>query len=133
MKTTNNPQVLVLWGANFDEQMAVTWISALRQSGLWVKVVGLRGHRVDGVYGVALIPDMTLSQALPLAKSVQCIVVPCHVPYLYSLDNDPRVRLLLQAASQQQVQIIVGNADPENVMRLVQPDYFVKPFSSKSQ
>ena len=41
--------------------------------------MGLRRQRVSGICGVALMPDMTLSQALPLAETVRYVVVPCHM------------------------------------------------------
>ena len=62
-----NDYVLVLWAERFDEAAATIFVTVLREAGLRVKVVGLTPPPVSGAHGLALVPDLSLDQALPLA------------------------------------------------------------------
>ncbi len=58
--------VFVLWGDRFEEVAATIFVAELRQAGLRVKVVSLTRRRVNGGHGLALLPDLTLEEALPV-------------------------------------------------------------------
>ncbi|MEM7531999.1 MAG: DJ-1/PfpI family protein [Chloroflexota bacterium] len=115
------PDVMVLWGENFDEQMATTFVTQFREAGFHVKLVGLRGRQMTGMRGLALMPDMTLSQALPLASMVRCVVLPCHSPYLTQLDNDPRIQDFFQDANDNEAQVVTGQIHVAELEKLTNP------------
>ena len=117
----NLPQIFVLWGENFDERMAISIVSKLRESSLRVKIVGLRGKQTPGMYGVTVVPDMILSQALPLAKLADCVVVPCHSPHFAQIDNDPRVHDFFQEASSNNAQFVTGKASLAEMEKMTNP------------
>ena len=108
-------------GENFDEQMATTFVAQFREAGLRVKIVGLRHKQTSGTYGVALVPDMTLSQALPLASQVRCVVLPCHLPYLTHLENDPRIEDFFQDAGRNDAQFVTGRVELSELGQFVKP------------
>ena len=119
------PQVLVLWGEQFDGEMAVMFLTQLRQAKVRVKLVGLRGKSTAGLYGISLLPEMTLSQALPIAKFVSSIVIPCHSPHLVSMGNDPRIRDFFNEADNNQVQFVVGRVREEEVKQFMTPAHVI--------
>lgn len=83
--------IFVLWGSNFNEAVAAIFVTELRQAGLRVKVVGLDGELPVGSYGLALAPDMPLSQALPLANRTICVIAPCDAQQWRRIQHDPRL------------------------------------------
>jgi hypothetical protein len=83
--------VFVLWGDKFEETTAATFITELRKAGLLVKLVSLNSRQIRGAQGLALIPDLTLGQALPLAVNAICVIIPYTSPDLKQLKNDPRL------------------------------------------
>lgn len=99
---------LVLWGAGFEETAAVIFTTALRRAGLPVKVVGLVGPQAAGIHGLALHPDMTLSEALPLAGQTKCVVIPCSPATAHQMENDPRVPLFFKEAVANKAQFILS-------------------------
>lgn len=115
------PDIFVLWDENFDEQMAITFVSKFRSAGLQVKLVGLQGGQAAGRYGVGLIADMTLSQALPLANSANGVVLPCHSPHFREIDNDPRVQIFFQAASKNKAEFMTGQVRVSELERFMNP------------
>src|SRR4051794_590737 len=100
--------IFVLWGNNFEEAAAAIFVSELRQAGLRVKVVGLRGPTAPGVHGLALMPDLTLGQALPLAGKASGIVLPCAAKRLSQLANDPRFIDFFQQADANHALFVLG-------------------------
>ena len=83
--------IFVLWGSNFNEAVAAIFVTELRQAGLRVKVVGLDGELPVGSHGLALSPDMPLSQALPLASRALCVIAPCDAQQWRHIQHDPRL------------------------------------------
>lgn len=92
--------IFVLWGSNFNEAAATIFVTELRQAGLRVKVVGLDGDSPVGVNGLALVPDMPLSKALPLAKRARCVIVPCDACQWQRIHDDPRLTDFLRQSQQ---------------------------------
>ena len=104
--------VFILWGHHCHEAAATIFVTALREAGLRVKVVGLSGQRIAGVYGLALTPDIMLDQALRLAQRAICVVSPCDAASLRRFGNDPRLGDFLQQAHANHAQFVMGEADP---------------------
>jgi putative intracellular protease/amidase len=111
-------QVLVLWGDKFEEATAALFVSELRKVGLRVKVVGLTPPKIRGAYGLALEPDLTLDQALPLATKTTCLVIPHSLPGLKRLKNDPRLEQFFDQALQKRAKIIIGSLNGSEITEL---------------
>ncbi len=103
------PYCAVLWGASFEETVAVIFIAALRQAGLSVQLIGLIGPQAAGTYGLALYPDMSLSDALPLASQTICILIPCDPTTARRIENDPRVCTFFEEAAMNNALFIVSD------------------------
>lgn len=108
---------LVLWGARCDEAAAAIFITTLRAAGLRVWVVGVSGGRIAGVHGLRIQPDLTPSQALPLASHTICVVIPCTDTLLMRFLNDPGVDALLCSAARAQAQFVVSPALMQSPLR----------------
>lgn len=109
--------VFVLWADRFDETLAALFVAELRKAGLRVKLVSLAGQPSSGVYGVTLVPDLTLEQALPLARYATAVVIPCGAAGFSRLQNDPRMAEFLVQTSQVGATFVVnqsGVADLES-------------------
>lgn len=100
--------IFVLWGHNFDEQMATIFVTELRRAGWLVKVVGLTPGTLSGVHGLALLPDLTLGQALPLASRAVCIIIPTTSLDFDYLHTDPRLHNFIQQATVHGAQFVIG-------------------------
>ena len=81
----------ILWANLFEEMLAVVFATELRRVGLSVKVVGLRHRRTPGAYGLALMPDITLEDAIHRAHEAICVIVPCDESGMKQLEGDPRL------------------------------------------
>ena len=90
--------IFVLWGEYFQELTATLFITLLREAGKTAKVVSTTGRRTKGAHGLAIVSDMTLEQALPLAVNTSCIVIPGGFSTLQRLRCDPRIQLLFERA-----------------------------------
>jgi len=104
----SNDIIFVLWGDNFEEAAATIFVTELREAGLRVKVVGLTPPNIKGSRGLALVPDLTLEQALPLAGQSVCLVIPCASPGIKRLNNDPRLGQLFRLARSNKAKFVVG-------------------------
>jgi len=101
---------VVLWGSSFEEMVAVIFVTALRQAGLPVQLIGLIGPHAAGVHGLALSPDMTLSEALPLARQTMCILIPCDPTTVCRIENDPRICTFFAEAAMNDALFIVSDS-----------------------
>jgi putative intracellular protease/amidase len=110
--------VFVLWGSEFEEMTATIFVTELRRAGLWVKVVGLTRRRSNGVCGLALVPDLTLEEALPLACHTICVVIPCGWPNLKRLKNDPRLPDFFDQAHTNQAKFVIGPLREADLVKL---------------
>ena len=100
--------VFVLWGEKFEEDTAAIFVTELRKAGLRVKVVGLAPQHINGAHGLALVPDLTLDQALPLANHTTCLIVPYKSRGIKRLNNDPRVQKFFAQALANQARFVFG-------------------------
>ena len=94
-KGRKRPTVFVLWGTHFDEAAAVLMITALREVGTRVKVVGLSGPCAKGIHGLGLQADCTLDEALAAVDQAIAVVIPCTMACFQRFWVDPRVRALV--------------------------------------
>jgi hypothetical protein len=100
--------IFVLWSDGFDEMVATAFVTELREAGLLVKVVGLTLRQISGAHGLALMPDLTLDQALLLASQATCVIIPSAIGRRKQLNNDPRLRQFFEQARANQAQFITG-------------------------
>lgn len=91
--------VLIPLAQGCEELEAVTVIDLLRRAGITVVTAGLDDKPVKASRGVVLIPDTTLDKALTHAFDM--VVLPGGLPGADHLNNDPRIRQLLQAMAKQ--------------------------------
>ena len=77
-----------------EELEAVTVIDLLRRAGIEVVTAGLTEGPVQASRGVVLVPDTTLDAALE--QSFDMVVLPGGQPGSDNLEQDPRIRRLLQ-------------------------------------
>ena len=101
--------VFVLWGDGFDEMVATAFVTELREAGLLVKVVGLTPPQISGARGLALMPDLTLGQALPLASQTIALIIPVAARWSDQLYNDPRLGKFFEQAHSNQAKFIIGS------------------------
>lgn len=99
----------VLWSEQFEELPATTFVIQLRKVGLRVKLVSLDRRRITGTNGLALLPDFTLEEILPLARKAIAIIIPCGSFGVKQLDNDPRLSDFFQQAHESGAQFIIGH------------------------
>lgn len=110
--------VFVLWGERFEETTAAIFVTELRNAGLRVKVVGLTPRRISGTYGLALVPDLSLDEAVTIASEARALILPSPVRVLKRLRNDPRLSLLFQQAQANRAVVVVGAFDEKDVQAL---------------
>ena len=90
--------ILVLWGEGGEEAVAAIFVAELRAAGRLVKLVGLGGKRFAGVHGLALVPDLTLGQALAHADNALYVIAPFTGAALQRFASDPRLQQLCERA-----------------------------------
>ena len=117
--TRNQAIVFVLWADNFDEVATAVFVTELRKAGLRVKVVGLTPRQLSGIYGLILVPDLTLDQALAVAEQAICLVIPHNLQGVWSLDYDPRVKQLFISISANQGRFVIGPSTPSTANQLL--------------
>ena len=105
--------VFVLWGDGFDEAVATILVTELRELGLLVKIVGLTPRQISGARGLALVPDLTLDQALPLASQTIGLIVPAISRWHESFNNDPRLHQFFDQAHLNQAVFVIGHWDDD--------------------
>lgn len=107
--------VFVLWADHFDAAAAAIFVTELREAGLTVKLLGPASHRSSGSHGLALVPDLTLDQAMPLATQARCLVVPAALPAVQALGNDPRWQRFFTAAKANQALVVLDPSTAPDV------------------
>ena len=100
--------MFVLWADRFDKFAATVFVTEFRIAGLRTKLVSLVSHASAGAYGLALAPDLTLDQALPLAGRAACVVIPGGAAAIRRLGDDPRLRVFLAQAQARGALFVVG-------------------------
>ena len=92
------PRVLVPIAEGCEELEAVTIIDLLRRAGVEVVTAGLVAGPVRASRGVVLLPDTTLDAVV--AEDFDMVVLPGGLPGADHLDQDPRIRQILQRTAQ---------------------------------
>ena len=110
--------VFVLWGDRFREAEAAIFVTVLREAGLRVKVVGLTPYQLSGAYGLALVPDLTLGQALLLAAQTIGVIIPSPLSGLKGLQHDPRIVEFFQQAARHQARFVLGAFTQTEIAKL---------------
>lgn len=105
-----NPYIFILWGNQFEECPTAIFTTELRRSGLRVKVVGMDGRRMVGVHGLALIPDLTFTEALHLVNKASCIVLPCAFNLFKKQTNNLCFQKFFDDAYANHVQFVIGQS-----------------------
>ncbi|MFZ2359376.1 MAG: DJ-1/PfpI family protein [Anaerolineae bacterium] len=118
---TLDKMVFVLWADRFDETLAALFVAELRKAGLRVKLVSLAGQPSPGAYGLTLVPDLSLEQALPLAQQASCVVIPCGAAGLKRLKNDPRLQEFLVETHSAGATFIVHQSGAADLERCAWP------------
>lgn len=108
----------VLWADRFDETIAALFVAELRKAGLRVKLVSLAGQPSSGAYGLTLVPDLTLEQALPLAQQASCVVIPCGDAGLKRLKSDPRLQEFLARTQDADAVYVVNQLGTSELERI---------------
>lgn len=88
------PRVLVPLAPGCEEIEAVTVIDLLRRAKIEVVSAGLDNQPVTASRGVRLIPDTTLDAAVQ--QEFDMVVLPGGMPGAANLNQDPRIKPLLQ-------------------------------------
>ena len=99
--------ILLLWAAGFDEAAASIFVTELRQAGRQVKVISLTRRQTRGAHGLALVPDLTLSQAFPLLPQTSHLIIPADSLHLHRLANDPSLVDFLEQARGHDISILL--------------------------
>jgi 4-methyl-5(b-hydroxyethyl)-thiazole monophosphate biosynthesis len=87
--------VLVPLAQGCEELEAITVVDLLRRAGIDVVTAGLDDRPVRASRGSVLLPDMNLDQALQ--RDYDMVVLPGGLPGADHLDNDARIRALLES------------------------------------
>lgn len=112
-----NAYTFVLWDENFDEMAATTFIIELRQAGLRVKLVGLTHRPMKGANGLALVPDLTLGQAMPLACRAKGVIIPCPWRAAQRLKVEPRLTDFFEQARRNQALFIIERGSDDEPLK----------------
>jgi len=110
--------VFVLWGDRFTEVAATIFVCKLREAGLKVRVVGLTPQPIQGAYGLALVPDMMLDQALLLATQVICLIIPYASSSIRRLTNDPRLREFFGQVYANHAKVVISELNQDEIVEL---------------
>lgn len=110
--------IFVLWGKRFEEATAAIFVTELRKVGLPVKLVSLNSQQLKGAQGLALVPDLTLGQALSRAGRAICVVIPYASPDLSQLKSDPRFHDFLSQAQANQARFVIQQSNEAAITQL---------------
>lgn len=105
----NNSIVLVLWCDAFDELAATSFTTTLRRAGLRVKLVGLSFARSTGAGGIALVPEITLEQAMSLCDLASAVILPAGAGAIRRMNDDPRPGELISRTCQRHAVLVTSS------------------------
>ncbi len=91
---TRNP-VFILVAPGFEETAIVHHLSALRQEGIPTALIGLSSRGVNGLHGIKLNPDYSLSD-LKSRQAGTLVLIPGGRQCIMKLMADPRVHHLIK-------------------------------------
>lgn len=100
VSTPTSQRVAVLLAAGFEEADALICVQRLRESGIPVSLIGMTAGLVNSRYGIAIKPDISLTQALAVNQTFRIVLIPGGEQSTLRLLTDPRVhRVISQAAT----------------------------------
>lgn len=105
------PIIFVLWGEGFDAAAASIFVTLFRQQRLATKIVAVQGNRLLGAYGIGLMPDLTLGEAIDFDAKARMYILPCSASRLARVENDPRIYTFFQSKSTSVTAFIVPTDD----------------------
>ncbi|MCB9077431.1 MAG: DJ-1/PfpI family protein [Anaerolineaceae bacterium] len=110
--------ILVLWADGFQEATATIFVTELRRTGVRVKIIGSTRQQIKGSYGLAIAPDLTLSQADSLLPQTTRLIIPTTLSAVGRLKNDPNLTAFLEQIEHYQIPILIGGQATEPPMFL---------------
>lgn len=117
MSNIRHGQTVMLLADGFDEVPTISALIALRKAGLRTKLIGLRTKPTAGAHGIALIPDLSLSQLLEMKSSISALILPGGGGHLERLRQDPRVNLILQWGVDNDVAFVTIGQGADKLLR----------------
>ncbi|MCB0210858.1 MAG: hypothetical protein KDJ52_16080 [Anaerolineae bacterium] len=114
----HNLYVFVLWADGFLEAAATIFVTELRRAGIRVKVIGISRQYSKGIYGLALTPDLTLSQATALLSQITHLIIPATSSAVQRLKNNPYVTTFFEQINRYHIPILIGDDAAEISMFL---------------
>ena len=109
-KKDPQPCALVLLADGFDETEVVVLLSTFRKAGLCIKTVGLTHGLLKSSSGIALLPDVTLSDAIKVMDidEIDLVILTGEAWHLARLAQDPRVHQFLRQVVSQEGMIVTA-------------------------
>lgn len=99
----SNHKVLVLLAPGFEEGATIYCLDRIREAGFPAALVSLASGLVNGVHGIAVLPDCSLDQItdhMTGDTNYRLIIVPGGKQCTTALFADPRTHLLLRTTLQ---------------------------------
>lgn len=124
---------LVLWGEDCDEVLCIDWVSHLRQKGQRVYLVRASGRRVRGRFGVGLVMDIGLDEALEMVRWVGRVILPCDGETVARMGRDPRFEALLSQASQTSTRFLVHPGAVKAIRQIIPQGEIVASFGPENE
>lgn len=101
-RTATRNKAAILVAPEFNEESTIQCLCQMRQKGLAVDLVGTMAGVFKGLHGIAICPDISLSQlAESVATDFQLLVFPDGGKSIAALLSDPRVHELIVAVLNQ--------------------------------
>ena len=100
--------ILVLWADGFQEATATIFVTELRRAGVRVKVIGSTRQQIKGSYGLAIAPDLTLTQAEPLLIQTTHLIIPTTLAAVQRLKNDPCLAAFFEQIDRLHIPVLIG-------------------------
>lgn len=119
MSKTHRAQAILLLADGFDEAGVGVILTALRQEGLAVSLVGLRARRLNGAHGLVVVPDLSLDRLLEGTAPISALILPGGANHLARLRVDPRVGLLLKRSVAEKAMLVGLDWQMEDIAGVV--------------
>ncbi|MCB0192217.1 MAG: DJ-1/PfpI family protein [Anaerolineae bacterium] len=127
----NNLYIFVLWADGFLEAAATIFVTELRRAGIRVKVIGSSRQHSKGTYGLALTPDLTLSQANALLPQITHLIIPATFSTVRRLKNDPCVTAFFEQINRYNIPVFIGD-DAAEISLFIEGTVTVFPADSET-
>jgi hypothetical protein len=103
MDTQRSPvkRILLLLADGFSETQAMLYVSAFRENGLPLKIVGLTKRPLQSEHGVKIIPDLSIDTVIQTPFSIKLLILSDGKAATTVWLADPRTQLLLDLVQNQ--------------------------------